>query len=279
MAKTMLNSEENFIKLNIIKKLYVIMKQISILILVSFTFFVKNAFSADDYFFIRDIDIGLQYSSLKEYRGVIVYHDFQLAPVISFNFISDDIEFLGDSIGYKKFLYEDSLLFRTMLVDINVHPLFPNNPNAIPNNQNRNNSIQWSNRLEYYYPTYHGSYLGELDFEFDKDTFSHHGYFLALESKLKIFSYQNFEPNLFFSIGAGDRDNNTYYYGHNAHNFGLTNLEAGIDILLPAYVDRKYSLANIHYFKILGTQNQNASYAIRNNEGIIFTMNYTYNIY
>ena len=244
------------------------------LLLLSF----NKAFSSES-FFIHDVDLGLQYSSLKEAKSVIFYKDFQIDPVLTFQFINDHFEFLGDNISYKQFIHNDNLMIRTRLLDISDQPLFPAHSSLKKNSPHRKSSYEWSNRIEYYFSNYHTDYYAEFDFEYGHDLFTHHGNYFALESKMKLFKINVFEPDLFFSLGSGDKKNNNYYYGSDSKNLSLTNFSTGINLLVPEFVDRYYCMTKLNYFTVVGRQNQNAIYAKNNNHGFLFTLTMTKTIY
>ena len=253
-------------------KIDVSMKIISILILILAPI---QILCSKEIFFIKDLSLGIHYASLKENRGVVSYDDFQIDPVITFEFLNPDFEFEGDSISYKKFIKPDNILYRTRIVYINDLPFFPNKHNIGNSFHHRQTSYEWSHRFEYYFNSYNEKYWAEIDLEYDKDTITHHGNYFTLESKLKLFTYKVFEPNLFLGLGLGDKKNNNYYYGPDSTNFGLSDFRAGINLLIPKYVDRFYSVADIHYFSVLNDQNKNAVYAKTKHNGIICTISLT----
>ena len=221
-------------------KIDVSMKIISILILILAPI---QILSCKEIFFIKDLSLGIHYASLKENRGVVSYDDFQIDPVITFEFLNPDF--------------------------------FPNKHNIGNSFHHRQTSYEWSHRFEYYFNSYNEKYWAEIDLEYDKDTITHHGNYFTLESKLKLFTYKVFEPNLFLGLGLGDKKNNNYYYGPDSTNFGLSDFRAGINLLIPKYVDRFYSVADIHYFSVLNDQNKNAVYAKTKHNGIICTISLT----
>lgn len=74
---------------------------------------------------ISSLNLGIRYSSLLQQRGIILYKDFQIDPVVGVFFLDDRLEFLGDSIGYRDFINEKSIRLRTRLVSLTDKPLFP----------------------------------------------------------------------------------------------------------------------------------------------------------
>ena len=151
--------------------------------------------------------------------------------------------------------------------------------NLKKNSPHRKTSYEWSNRIELYLPSYHQKYLGELDFEYGHDLFTHHGNYFAIESKIKLFTINAFEPNLFLSLGSGDKNNNHYYYGTESKSFGLTNFSTGINVLVPEFIDRYYCMTKLNYFTVVGEQNRNATFAKNNGHGFLFTFTMTKSIY
>ncbi len=253
------------------------MKKNTILILLLMIIFQSYSWALDS-FLIRDINLGLQYSSLIENRGVIIYRDFQLDPIIDFKFINENWEFVGDAISFKNFLISDQLMVRSRLVAIHNGPFFPVNTTIKNKFPLRKQSFEWSNRLEYYFPTYHQNYIGELALEYDRDLITYHGNYAAVEGQLKLFTFKLLEPNLFVTLGAGDMKNNNYYYGKGSHRFGITDFSTGVNLQIPEFVDRFYTLAKFYYFKVLGNQNQNAQFAINQNASFAFSLTLTKDI-
>ena len=142
----------------------------------------------------------------------------------------------------------------------------------------RDISYELSNRLEYYFPSNLNNFIGEIDLEYDHDTITHYGNYIAVDTKLKLFKYKFLEPNMYISLGAGDNKHNNYYYGPASNNFGLSTFAAGIKLLAPEYLDRFFAVADIHYFKVLGHENKEALYAKNNISGMAIIISYTQSI-
>ncbi len=132
------------------------------------------------------ISLGGGFASLLEKRGVIYYKDFQIAPVVAAYFFDRRIEYLTDSIGYRQFLIEDRLRWRSSVHYINDDPLFPKHKNFMHRTVDRAGTFEWMNRLELYLPSY-SKYQGELDVGIAKDLKEHSGVYLEISGKIKIF--------------------------------------------------------------------------------------------
>ncbi len=223
------------------------------------------------------ISLGGGFASLLEKRGVIYYKDFQIAPVVAAYFFDRRIEYLTDSIGYRQFLIEDRLRWRSSVHYINDDPLFPKHKNFMHRTVDRAGTFEWMNRLELYLPSY-SKYQGELDVGIAKDLKEHSGVYLEISGKIKIFeknwniiSDDRSEVNLFATVGYATQEHNEYLYGVGAKE-GFTHLSTGVWINFPDRADRYTPIVMIKYFEVLDRQNRNASWAVNNNHGLMVTL-------
>lgn len=224
--------------------------------------------------FLSSLNLGIRYSSVLEKRGVILYRDFQIDPVLGLFFLDDRVEFVGDSLGFRDFVIEDRLRLRTRLVSISDQPLFPKNQSVHENDPSRPDTYEWSTSAELFLPGYNSNYKSEIDLEFSKDIATHHGHYVDLQAKLKLFAARLpllgslIEPNLFASAGVGDLAHNQYFYGPSA-SAGLNNDAYGLWFAFPEEADRYYPVVQIRHFEVLETRN--AEFARGRNEGWLFS--------
>lgn len=245
---------------------------IKILIL---TFFSSIAFAKP---FFYDWNVGLMYSSLMESRGVILYDDFQLTPVIAFNIYNDHLSFAGNALEYKNELIEHVLQYRGRIYPNSDQPFFPARQRTINRFHHRPTSLENSHRLEYYFVNNTDNYKGSLALEYDLDLNSYHGNTIKIESLLKFATLKKTELNVYISLGAGDLKNNQYWYGNTSAPFSLNHFETGINLLLPEEVDRFYPVIQIHYFTVLGNENKMATWSHHHSHGVQLQTGYTYSI-
>lgn len=222
---------------------------------------------------ISSAHAGFRYSSLLMKKGVIFYRDFQVDPVITVFFFDDKLEFLGDSISYRDFIYSDQIRFRTKLSSINDSPLIPAHKSIKDNYPNRDDTTEWTNTLEFFVPGYGANYLAEIDLNYSIDLSEHEGHSWEIATKVKLFDFKfknnTLEPNLYVTYGGGDSKHNEYFYG-TSNKSGATNLSAGLWLNLPDKVDRYYPTVQLVYFTALddfkkGTFSQGRS------EGVLFS--------
>lgn len=221
--------------------------------------------------------MGGGFANLMEKRGVIYYKDFQVAPVVAAYFFDRRVEYLTDSIGYRQFLIEDKLRWRSSIHYINDDPVFPKHKAFMHQAVDRAGTFEWMNRLEFYFPTY-SQYQGEFDIGLGKDLKEHSGIYLEFSGKIKVFektwniiSDDRSEVNLFATVGYATQEHNEYLYGLGARE-GFTHLSTGIWINFPDRADRYTPIVMIKYFEVLDSQNRNASWAQNNNHGIMVTL-------
>lgn len=232
---------------------------------------------------LSSLNLGIRFSSVFENRGVILYKDFQVDPVLAVFFLDDRVEFLGDSIGYRDFIYQDRVRLRTRLVSLTDQPLFPDYESIRSNFVHRPDTYEWSNRVEFFLPGYIEKYLAEIDLSWAKDLSVHHGNYVDLQTKIKLFDFRlpfaetKIEPNLFASVGWGDTNHNQYFYGPSANGNGLNNLSYGLWMAFPEEADRFYPIVQIKHFQVLG-DHANAEYAKNNSEGWLFSFIATYGV-
>lgn len=232
---------------------------------------------------ISSLNVGIRYSSLLQSRGLILYKDFQIDPVVGVFFLNDRIEFLGDSLGYRDFIYGDVLRFRTRLVSISDQPLFPAHASVKIDSPSRPETYELNNQIEFFIPGYNEHYLSEVDISYAKDLKAHHGQYIELQSKIKLFDFKSpyngpiIEPNLYFSVGWGDNRHNQYVYGPSADQSELNNVSYGIWFNFPEEADRFYPIIQVRHFEVLG-HSKSAEYAKNSNSGFLISFIATYGV-
>lgn len=223
---------------------------------------------------LSSISVGAVYYSLMQRRGVINYRDFQAIPSISFFFFDDRLEFLGDSLSYRDFIYENKIRFRTRVASISDNPLLPNYRSVRDGMPDRPNSYEWQNSLEFFFPAYDETYISELDVTYSKDISIHHGDYFDVMAKFRLGSF-NFpvlnylaEPNFVVTAGIGDKRHNQYFYGPDDEASGITNTSAGFWVAFPEEADRWYPVIQLMAFQTVGDHGH-AAYAEGRNRGVL----------
>lgn len=220
-------------------------------------------------------NLGFRYSSIYQKRGVVIYHDFQIDPVISLFFFDDQLAFLGDSLDYQKFILNDQIRFRTKISVIDDDPLFPHYESVGGGNANREITYEWSNGFDFYIPGYNDDFVADFEITWSKDLKAHGGNYFNLIGKAKLFDFNLFtnklEPNVVASVGYGDRLHNQFMYGPLADEAGLTDVNYGFWIAFPDLADRHYPIIQIVRFEVLGAKNREAQYAAGKNEGYLLS--------
>lgn len=234
---------------------------------------------------ISSINVGVRYSSLLETRGVVQYRDYQIDPVVGVFAFDDRLEFLGDSLSYRDFVYQDKIRLRTQVASLTDQPLFPVVDSIKNGSPQRGDTYEWRNRAEFFLPGYNDNYLAEFDLGLAKDLSRHWGHYVDLQSKIKIFRFHmpgldtDIEPNLFASIGWGDAAHNRYFYGPGAGQDGLNNSSLGLWFAFPEESDRFYPIVQLIHFQTLGHKNRNADFAKNRDEGWLFSFIATFGAY
>ena len=222
---------------------------------------------------ISSAHAGFRYSSLLMKKGVIFYRDFQVDPVITVFFLDDKLEFLGDSISYRDFIYADQIRFRTKLSSINDSPLIPAHKSIKNNYPNRDDTTEWTNTLEFFIPGYGDQYLAEIDLNYSIDLSEHEGHSWEIATKVKLFDFKmkntTLEPNLYLTYCGGDSKHNEYFYG-TSNKSGATNMSAGFWLNLPEKVDRYYPTVQLVYFTALDDF-KNGTFSQGRSEGVLFS--------
>ena len=230
---------------------------------------------------ISQVNVGVRPISMLEQRGVIFYRDFQLDPIFSVFLMDNRIEFLGNSIGYKDFIVDHRLRFRTRVSSISDKPLFPDYDSVKAGLPQRSDTYEWSNSIEIFLPGYDENYMSEIDLSYSKDISIHHGNYLNLQSKIKLFDFEylqtKIEPNLYAAIGWGDSPHNQYFYGPSAASSGFNNFSYGLWLSFPKEADRFYPIILIKHFQTLGSFS-NAEFAIGRNEGWVISLIASYGV-
>lgn len=225
---------------------------------------------------LSSVNLGIRFSSLLESRGVIFYRDFQIDPVVALFFLDDRVEFLGDSLGFRDFVAGKWLRLRTRLVSISDDPLFPARESIKADSPNREDTIEWSNRAEFFIPGYDDNYFAEFDIGFAKDLSAHRGQYFDIQAKVKLlrfripFAETLIEPNFYSSIGWGDSAHNKYFYGPSQGSFGPNNFSYGLWLAFPEESDRFYPIVQIKQFQTLGPYDR-GEYAKSGYSGWLFS--------
>lgn len=207
---------------------------------------------------LSSVNLGIRFSSLLESRGVIFYRDFQVDPVVGLFFFDDRLEFLGDSLGFRDFVAGRWLRLRTRLVSVSDDPLFPAKNSVRLSEPDRENTHEWSNRAEFFFPGYDENYLAEFSIGHAKDISVHHGNYIDAQTKIKIFRFRLpfaktlIEPNLYSSLGWGDSLHNQYFYGLDQSHSGFNNFSYGLWFAFPEEADRFYPVIQVKHFAALG---------------------------
>jgi hypothetical protein len=232
---------------------------------------------------ISSLNVGVRYSSLLQNRGIILYKDFQIDPVVGVFFFDDKLEYLGDSIGYRDFIYGDSVRFRTRLVSITDKPLFPAHDSLKNNSTSRQDTFEWANQIEFFFPAYNENYTAEIDISYAKDLSAHKGQYIELQSKTKLLDFRVpsvnilIEPNWYLSAGWGDDLHNRYFYGESANKAEINNFSYGLWLAFPEEADRFYPIIQIKHFEVLG-HSKNADYTENSNSGYLISFIATYGV-
>lgn len=222
---------------------------------------------------LSSINLGTRFSSMLTSRGVALYGDFQFDPVVALFFLDDRVEFLGDSIGYRDFVWDQRLRLRARYQSVSDDPLFPRNESVRSGYPDREDTGEAQVYAELFLPCYCSAYRAEIDFGFAQDLSAHKGRRLELQTKVKLlsgrlpFADTLVEPNVFAKLGFGDGAHNRYFYGSGAADFGLSELTYGIWLALPEEADRYYPIVQIARFETVGDRNRSASFANGRSEG------------
>lgn len=243
--------------------------------------FFQNVFAAAHHQgTVSSFNIGARYMSLSEKRGVVMYRDFQIDPVLSVSFFDDRLEFLGESLGYRDFIYGNRIRARTQFVGITDKPRFPSKSEYKNGMPHRTNTYEWANSLEIFIPGYDFSssdnHIAEIDLKYAKDVSQHHGNYFEILSKIKLWGHkstllkQMVEPNFVFSLGIGDSAHNKYFYGASDQAQGINNYSYGFWIAFPDQSDRYFPIVQLMRFSVAG-DHKKADFAKGRDNGILFS--------
>lgn len=236
------------------------------------TMFATTAFARDPWNLglWSSLNLGVRYSSRLEARGATFYDGFQLDPVIALFFFDDRLEFLGDSIGYRDFVFGRSLRLRSRFARLVDDPLFPRDEAKLGPSNSRPDTVEWIQSLEWFLPAYDESYRSEIDVSFAQDLQAHHGQYLEVKAKAKILDFVlpvggaiRVEPNAVATLGWGSGAHNDFLYGSGPREGGFNHLAYGIHIAFPDTADRFYPIVKIERTSLLGVQRRGSLGGIR----------------
>ncbi len=221
---------------------------------------------------LSSLNLGIRYSSLLESRGLVLYRDFQIDPVLGVFLFDDRLEFLGDSISYRDFVVGDSLRLRGQLATITDSTFFPSTNSVKDGLVHRPDTYEARLNAELFLPGYNENYKAEIDLSYAKDLSAHFGQYIDFQSKIKMFDYRipffkaKIEPQLLTSVGWGDNAHNRYLYGEGANSDSFNNLSYGVWFAFPEQADRYYPIVQIKHFEVIGASRSGA-YALGKSEG------------
>jgi hypothetical protein len=213
-----------------------------------------------------DISVGAKFHSLMYKRGIKTYEGYQLLPVLSVKMHNPSLLLAGTALYFKHEL-GNQLVFRTR-INFNStgdHPLYATEEDR-SDRVRREKTTEWDLYLEYAYKR-----LSLLQLTISQDLIEHKGRYYegrARYAVYEIMSQKNnqvlFQFNFFTALGYGTNAHNDYLYGVGAES-GLNNIEYGLAMTAPRFVDHFWPLVKLTRFEILGDQNKNASYVQEKN--------------
>ncbi len=229
---------------------------------------------------ISAINLGARFSSVLQHRGVVLYRDYQIDPVVSLFFFDESVAFFGSSMHYQQFILDDRIRFRTRLAAISDNPFFPNHETVSDGDPDRKTSYEWSNGFDFFFPGYNDEYIGELELSYAKDLNVHFGNYISAVGKLKLFEFTTLntrvEPNFVATTGWGDSSHNKYLYGPSDNESGITNVSYGVWLAFPDRADRYYPIVQLMHYEVVGSSHRQAEFARNRNEGYLFSVIATY---
>lgn len=230
---------------------------------------------------LSTFNVGARYSSLLEKRGLILYNDFQIDPALAIFLFDDRLEFWGDTLSYRDFIYQDKVRFRTRLTSVTDNPLFPSHDSIREDRPDRPTTYEFINSLELFLAGYNDNYMAELDISYYKDISRHYGNFVDLLAKIKLTDFNILnkfvEPNLVLGAGFGDKAHNKFYYGPADETSGFTNYSIGMWLAFPREADRFFPIVQLTYFAVAGDHRHQA-YAEGYNQGYLASFIYTFHL-
>ena len=150
---------------------------------------------------------------------------------------------MGSAITFRTPLKNERFLFRSRLHSDSTldQPLY------FTEEEKENERIrrETTNELDLFLE-YRFEQRGELAFMASQDLSAHQGTYAETSGRLVL---GNFIPK-----------NNSYLYGEEASDTGLTNYSVGFSISSPAVIDIFYPVVKITYSEIIGDKNRAASY-------------------
>jgi hypothetical protein len=205
---------------------------------------------------------GGRASSNLERRGATLYDSWQLSPFLYFGFFEDRIQFLVNSIEYVDFLVPGLLRGRTGFFTVSDRPFFKTGGEPTGFRNQRRTSYEWTSTLELFLPE-RANEIGELDLIYSKDLKAHSGHYVEVMPRITLAQLfpdaqgkPQIQPQLFASVGWGDRLHNSYQYGSEAEMSGWNNFSYGLMVLAPTRLDSHYPVLTVSHYQVLGQSKQ-----------------------
>lgn len=222
------------------------------------------------------LSIGLRLSYIKEHRGAKHYDGIEPLPWIYLGLFKEIVQIVNTSVGAQYFLSERTLRGRTRFSYYTDDPLLKTaGPVDIKNS--RQNSVEWSVHLEAYLPDIDND-DASIELGVAKGLLGHTGFYYEVTPKISLGhyfidekQYALFEPQLFLTLGYGDKDHNEYQYGMRTTGNQFCQLNAGLWVSSPGRLDPYFPIVKIYYFTLL-SESANGTLVTDANKGMQFSL-------
>ena len=213
------------------------------------------------------------FSNLSE-RGATFYESYQVYPVFTLELFHPNLKVYMPNIFYRH-RWNEYVLFRGGINSVQVE--VPYETNEEKKDYQRKDTFEAVGFVELGLPRY-----GEWTFRLNQDLSEHNG--MSIENRLRWIFYNLNLPGedselqfaLSYTLGVGNKDHNTYFYGKNANeDFGISHHAMGFSISNSE--DHLYPIFELRYYEVLEDKNRAASIAKDKRSGIFVQLFFVFN--
>lgn len=235
------------------------------LLLVVFSFLVSTPSTAKASFFSKEdlvVALGVEYVSLLERRGMVVYDGYQIFPIYSVDLFNPNLQLVGSSLNYRWRSENQGLTLRSRLNfdATNDSPLYETAEKEADRIRRKT-----TNEIEGFLEWRAFSQL-ELNANISQDIGAHGGTHGELGTRIILGNFYKREgrgamiqPAFFGYLGAATKNYNDYLYGLGAEG-GISHYAYGFSISSPAVIDTFYPVFKVTRFGLIGDGNRSASF-------------------
>lgn len=198
--------------------------------------------------------LGVQYSSLLQQRGIITYKGYQVTPIFSVQLFHPQILWAGSALYYIQPITSKNHFFRMKAnFDSTLDKPLYYTEEKKHERVRRESTSELS--LDYEIRSQGGSFFRT---SYVQDVVAHDGFYTEIYGHLAVLDVLGKDEKslvqigLFSSLGGGNKDHNSYFYGTNSGGYSATNIQYGLSVTSPKVIDSYWPTLKVSRFELIG---------------------------